>query len=205
MSTTDKESSAVGTDNHPPMLDESNIDSWKIRIRRYIRGKPNGKLIWNSIKHGPSAHPMTTDTTGEGEQQTLVIREKSDDEFIDAENIKELADIQAINILIQGLPRHIFNTMNQTETTKEIWENVELLMQGSNLTEQQQKEILFDKYERFRANGNESIHDYFVRFHKLINDMKITKIRILAHQRNTKFLNNLHSHWSKYVTIVKNS
>ncbi|GJS21182.1 hypothetical protein Tco_0449814 [Tanacetum coccineum] len=132
---------------------------------------------------------------GEGEQQTQVIRKKRDDEFTEAENIKELADIQAINILSQGLPRHIFNTLNQTETAQEIWENIELLMQGSGLTEQQQKEILFDQYERFRANGKESIHDYFVRFHKLINDMKITKIQILAHQRNTKFLNNLPSYW----------
>ncbi|GJR32212.1 hypothetical protein Tco_1108444 [Tanacetum coccineum] len=128
MSTTDKES----------MLEESDFDSWKIRIQRYIRGKPNGKLIWNSIKNGPTPHPTTTDTKGEGEQQT-------------------------------------------------------------------QKEILFDQYERFQANGNESIHDYFVRFHKLINDMKITKIQILTHHRNTKFLNNIPSYWSKYVTIVKNS
>ncbi|GJY85534.1 copia protein [Tanacetum coccineum] len=162
MSTTDKESIAAGTDNRPPMLEESDFDSWKIRIQR-------------------------------------------DGEFTEAENIKQLADIQAINILSQGLPRHIFNTLNQTETTQEIWENVELLMQGSGLIEQQQKEILFDQYERFRANGNESIHDYFVRFHKLINDMKITKIQILAHQRNAKFLNNLPLYWSKYVTIVKNS
>nr|GEX38924.1 hypothetical protein [Tanacetum cinerariifolium] len=56
---------------------------------------------------------------------------------------------------------------------KEIWKNVELLMQGPGLTKQQQKETLFNQYERFRANGNESIHDYFVRFYKLINDMKI--------------------------------
>nr|GEU50632.1 hypothetical protein [Tanacetum cinerariifolium] len=120
MSTTDKESSAAGTDNRPLMLEESDFDSWKIRIQRYIRGKPNGKLIWNSIKHGPSAHTTTTDTTREGEQQTLVIREKRDDEFTNAEKIKELADIQAINILSQRIPRHIFNTLNQTETTKEI-------------------------------------------------------------------------------------
>nr|GEV69943.1 zinc finger, CCHC-type [Tanacetum cinerariifolium] len=79
-------------------------------------------------------------------------------------------------------------------------ENVELLMQGCSLTKQQLKEILFDQYERFRANGNKLIHDYFVQFHKLINDIKITKIQILAHQRNTKFLNNLPSYWSKYVT-----
>ncbi|GKF65105.1 hypothetical protein Tco_0188553, partial [Tanacetum coccineum] len=35
-------------------------------------------------------------------------------------------------------------------------------MQGSGRTLQQRKEDLFDEYERFRAIGNESIHDYFV-------------------------------------------
>ncbi|GKE34933.1 hypothetical protein Tco_1454255, partial [Tanacetum coccineum] len=100
---------------------------------------------------------------------------------------KERADIQAINILSQGLPRHIFITLNQTETAKEIWENVELLMQGSGLTKHQKKETLFDQYERFRANGNESIHDYFVRFNKLVNDMEITKMEIPVHQRNTNY------------------
>ncbi|GKD93297.1 hypothetical protein Tco_1373134 [Tanacetum coccineum] len=69
MATTDKESSAAGTDNRPPMLEKSDFESWKIRIERYIRGKPLGKLIWKSIKNGPSPHPMITVTTGEGEQQ----------------------------------------------------------------------------------------------------------------------------------------
>ncbi|GJT22058.1 hypothetical protein Tco_0891995 [Tanacetum coccineum] len=36
-------------------------ESWKIRIHRYIRGKPNGKLIWKSIQNGPTPHPMITD------------------------------------------------------------------------------------------------------------------------------------------------
>nr|GEX09280.1 hypothetical protein [Tanacetum cinerariifolium] len=66
MSTTDKELIAVGTDNRPPMLEENDFDSWKIQIQRYIRGKPNGKLIWNSIKNEPTSHPTTIDTTREG-------------------------------------------------------------------------------------------------------------------------------------------
>ncbi|GJS85067.1 reverse transcriptase domain-containing protein [Tanacetum coccineum] len=58
-------------------------------------------------------------------------------------------------------------------------------------------------HERFRAIGNESIHDYFVRFHKLVNDMKITQLNIPTHQMNTKFVNNLPAYWGKYVTNVK--
>nr|GEU40378.1 hypothetical protein [Tanacetum cinerariifolium] len=136
---TDKESSVAGTDNRPPMLVESDYESWKILIES------------------------------------------------------------------QGLPRHVFNILNQTRTGKEIWDNVELLMKGSEKSLQQKKEELFDEYERFRAIGNESIHDYFVCFYKLINVMKITQLDILAHQMNTKFVNNLPHYWAKYVTNVKNN
>ncbi|GJS71295.1 retrovirus-related pol polyprotein from transposon TNT 1-94, partial [Tanacetum coccineum] len=58
---TNEETNAAGTDTRPPMLVESDYDSWKIRIHRYIRGKPNGKLIWKSIQNGPTPHPMITD------------------------------------------------------------------------------------------------------------------------------------------------
>ncbi|GJV15126.1 retrovirus-related pol polyprotein from transposon TNT 1-94 [Tanacetum coccineum] len=202
---TDKESSAAGTDNRPPMLVESAYESWRIRIERYIRRKPLGKLIWRSIQNGPTSHPQITVIEGQGEAVVQVTRDKQDEEFTEIENNKELADIQATNILSQGLPRHVFNILNQTRTGKEIWDNVELLMKGSGKSLQQQKEELFDEYERFRAIGNESIHDYFVRFHKLINDMKITQLDIPTHQMNTKFVNNLPPYWAKYVTNVKNN
>nr|GEY31055.1 reverse transcriptase domain-containing protein [Tanacetum cinerariifolium] len=97
------------------------------------------------------------------------------------------SDYESWKIRIERLPRHVFNILNQTRTGKEIWDNVELLMKGSRKSLQLKKEELFDEYERFRAIGNESIHDYFVCFHKLINDMKITQLDIPAHQMNTKF------------------
>ncbi|GJU09768.1 hypothetical protein Tco_1132164 [Tanacetum coccineum] len=58
-------------------------------------------------------------------------RKKLDSEFSEEENKLEMADTQAEIILSQGLPRHIFNNLNQTSTAKEIWDNVEMLMQGS--------------------------------------------------------------------------
>ncbi|GJT81874.1 retrovirus-related pol polyprotein from transposon TNT 1-94 [Tanacetum coccineum] len=198
-----EETNAAGTDTRPPMLVESDYDSWKIRIHRYIRGKPNGKLIWKSIQNGPTPHPMVTDPPPANSTVMPAPRKKLDSEFNDEENKLEMADTQAEIILSQGLPRHIFNILNQTSTAKEIWDNVEMLMQGSGRTLQQRKEDLFDEYERFRAIGNESIHDYFVRFHKLVNDMKITQLEIPTHQMNTKFVNNLPAYWGKYVTNVK--
>ncbi|GKA41934.1 hypothetical protein Tco_0734594, partial [Tanacetum coccineum] len=176
--------------------------SRKIRIHRYIE-QTNGKLIWKSIQNGPTPHPMITDPPPTDSAAVPAPRKKLDSEFSEEENKLEMADTQAEIILSQGLPRHIFNNLNQTSTAKEIWDNVEMLMQGSGRTLQQRKEDLFDEYERFRAIGNESIHDYFVRFHKLVNDMKITQLNIPTHQMNTKFVNNLPAYWGKYVTNVK--
>ncbi|GJW83101.1 hypothetical protein Tco_0156246 [Tanacetum coccineum] len=85
--------------------------------------------------------------------------EKLDSEFSEEENKLEMADTQAEIILSQGLPRHIFNNLNQTSTAKEIWDNVEMLMQGSGRTIQQRKEDLFDEYERFRAIRTNQFHD----------------------------------------------
>nr|GEX36603.1 hypothetical protein [Tanacetum cinerariifolium] len=92
-------------------------------------------------------------------------RNKRDEEFTEEDNRNELADIKAINILSQGLPRLIFNILNQNEIGREIWVNLELLMKGSGQTLERRKEALFDEFERFRANGNELIQDYFVHFH----------------------------------------
>ncbi|GKD91562.1 hypothetical protein Tco_1367069, partial [Tanacetum coccineum] len=48
-----EDSSAAGTDNHPPMLEENDYESWKIRIERYIKGKT----------HVPLAEPLALSTT----------------------------------------------------------------------------------------------------------------------------------------------
>ncbi|GJV20347.1 retrovirus-related pol polyprotein from transposon TNT 1-94 [Tanacetum coccineum] len=121
---TDKESSVAGTDNRPPMLVKSDYKSWKIHIERYIHGKTLGKLIWRSIQNAPTPHPQIIVTEGQGDAAVQVTRDKRDEEFTEIENNKELADIQATNILSQGLPRHAFNILNQTRTGKEIWDNL---------------------------------------------------------------------------------
>nr|GEV45495.1 hypothetical protein [Tanacetum cinerariifolium] len=132
----DKESSAASTDNHASMLEENDYESWKIRMKKYIRSKPQGKATWKSIVKGPTPHPMTAAVTGVANVVVEAPRPKRDEEFTAEENARDLADIQASSILSQGVPQHIFNTLNQTDSAKEMWENIELLMKGSGLSEQ---------------------------------------------------------------------
>ncbi|GJV04538.1 hypothetical protein Tco_1338107 [Tanacetum coccineum] len=113
-----EETNAAGTDTRPPMLVESDYDSWKIRIHRYIRGKPNGKLIWKSIQNGPTPHPMITDPPPTDSTIVPAPRKKLDSEFSEEENKLEMADTQAEIILSQGLPRHIFNKSSSNKHCK---------------------------------------------------------------------------------------
>ncbi|GKB71428.1 hypothetical protein Tco_0932840 [Tanacetum coccineum] len=98
-----EETNAAGTDTRPPMLVESDYDSWKIRIHRYIRGKPLGKLIWNSIQNGPSPHPMITDAPTEDQTGVNMPRLKLDSEFTPEETNRENADTQAVIIFSSAL------------------------------------------------------------------------------------------------------
>nr|GEV39460.1 hypothetical protein [Tanacetum cinerariifolium] len=49
----------------------------------------------------------------------------------------------------------------------------------------------------------ETIHDYYVWFAKLINDMRNIKMTMSRMQLNSKFINNMLLEWGRFVTAVK--
>nr|GEU54005.1 ribonuclease H-like domain, reverse transcriptase, RNA-dependent DNA polymerase [Tanacetum cinerariifolium] len=55
----------------------------------------------------------------------------------------------------------------------------------------------------FFMNKGETIHDYYVWFSKLINDMQNIKMTMSKMQLNSKFVNNTLSEWGRFVTTVK--
>ncbi|GJU18016.1 hypothetical protein Tco_1145982 [Tanacetum coccineum] len=56
---------------------------------------------------------------------------------------------------------------------------------------------------RIRQNKGETIHNYYVRFAKLINDMRNIKMTMSKIQLNSKFVNNMLPEWGRFVTAVK--
>ncbi|GJY14594.1 hypothetical protein Tco_0385016 [Tanacetum coccineum] len=58
-------------------------------------------------------------------------------------------------------------------------------------------------YALFTYQERESLHEYYLRFTLLLNDMNIYKMPLEQFQVNTKFLNTLPDEWSKFVTDVK--
>ncbi|GKB18311.1 hypothetical protein Tco_0852234 [Tanacetum coccineum] len=112
-----EETNAAGTDTRPPMLVESDYDSWKIRIHRYIRGKPNGKLIWKSIQDGPTPHPMITDPPPTDSTIVPAPRKKLESDSVKRKQLEWLI-LKLKSFFKSWFPRHIFNNLNQQATAR---------------------------------------------------------------------------------------
>ncbi|GJT51623.1 uncharacterized mitochondrial protein-like protein [Tanacetum coccineum] len=61
-------------------------------------------------------------------------------------------DIRATNILLQGLPKDIYTFINHYTDAKDIWDNVKILLEGSELTKEDQESQLMQLNSKFVNN-----------------------------------------------------
>ncbi|GJW79989.1 retrovirus-related pol polyprotein from transposon TNT 1-94 [Tanacetum coccineum] len=196
----------AGSYNRPPMLDRTDFGSWKQWIRLYCRGKENGVNILKSIDEGPFRMGTTHDVAGEGTDGAChqgPERPRVYSDLLQEEKDRYNADIRATNILLQGLLKDIYALINHYTDAKDIWDNVKMHLEGLELTKEDRESQLYDEFEQFRQNKGETIHDYYVRFAKLMNAMRNIKMTMFKIQLNSKFVNNMQPEWGRFVTAVK--
>ncbi|GJX19737.1 hypothetical protein Tco_0222414 [Tanacetum coccineum] len=95
------------------------------------------------------------------------------------------------------------NPVYHHRVAKDLWERVQLLMQGTSLTKQERECKLYDAFDKFTYIKGETLHKYYLIFTQLINGMNIYDMKIEQFQVNIKFLISLPREWSKFVTDVK--
>ncbi|GJU47850.1 hypothetical protein Tco_1217405 [Tanacetum coccineum] len=70
--------------------------------------------------------------------------------------------VAATNIVLQGLPKDIYKLINHNIEAKAIWDNVKMLLAGSELTKEDRESQLYDEFERFKMLPGENINEYYV-------------------------------------------
>nr|GEW59173.1 hypothetical protein [Tanacetum cinerariifolium] len=103
----------------PPMLDRTDFASWQQRIRLYCRGKDNGVNILKSIDEGSYILGTFRETLAESTEGTPQF----------------------------GLPKDIYTLINHYTDAKDIWDNVKMLLEGSELTKKERESQLYDEFE----------------------------------------------------------
>nr|GEU84280.1 hypothetical protein [Tanacetum cinerariifolium] len=118
-------------DNHPPMLEKDMYDSWKIRMELYMMNRQYGRMILESIENGPLLWLKI--------KENGVTRPKKYSKLSATEAIQADCDVKASNIILQGLPPEVYALVSNHKVIKELWERIQLLMQGTSLTKQERE------------------------------------------------------------------
>ncbi|GJS45240.1 retrovirus-related pol polyprotein from transposon TNT 1-94 [Tanacetum coccineum] len=186
---------------------------WGLKVRdsmdmlwRRCWGKENGLQILQSINQGPFELGTTRDTLGNTSEGGVILgpeRPRTYDDLDDNEKKRYDADVRATNIVLQELPKDIYKLINHNIEAKAIWDNVKMLLAGSKLTKEDRESQLYDEFERFKMHLGENINKYYVRFHKLVNDMRNIRMTMPNIQLNSKFVNNMSPACDRFVTEVK--
>nr|GEU54090.1 hypothetical protein [Tanacetum cinerariifolium] len=136
-------------------------------------------------------------------EENGVTRLKKYSELSTTEAIQADCDVKATTIILQGIPPEVYALVSTHKVAKELWERIQMLMQGTSLTKQEKECKLYDEFDKFAYRKGESLRDFYLRFLLLLNDMNIYNMKLEQFQVNTKFLNTLPPEWRKFVTNVK--
>ncbi|GJZ12610.1 hypothetical protein Tco_0547840 [Tanacetum coccineum] len=184
-----------GADNRPPMLEKYMYDSWKSKMELYMTNRQHGRMILESVENCPLIWPTI--------EENGVTRPRKYVELCATNAIQADCDVKATNIILQGLPPAVYALISNHRIAKELWERIQLLMQGTSLTKHEIECKLYDEFDRFAYKKGETLRDFYLRFSLLLNDMNIYNVKLEQFQVNTKVLNTLPPEWSKFVTDVK--
>ncbi|GJT06277.1 retrovirus-related pol polyprotein from transposon TNT 1-94 [Tanacetum coccineum] len=165
-------------------------------------GKDNGEMLKDSIDNGP--YQFKPEITIKDTDGVTDIRCPQRIKDLDGQDkLCYDSDIKVVNILLLGLLVDIYTLINHYQTAKEIWDRVKELMEDTEMTKQENESMLYDKFDKFTSEPGESIYSYYLRYAKLINDMKMIPMSMSNMQINTKFMNHLQPEWSRFVTTAK--
>ncbi|GKB52886.1 hypothetical protein Tco_0903639 [Tanacetum coccineum] len=92
-----------------------------------------------------------------------------------SEKIQADCDIKETNIILQGLPSNVYSLVNHHRVAKDLWERIQLLMQGTSLTKQERECKLYDAFDKFAHITEESLHHLPPEWSKFVADVKLVK------------------------------
>nr|GEU66673.1 uncharacterized mitochondrial protein AtMg00810-like [Tanacetum cinerariifolium] len=107
------------------------------------------------------------------------------DKCLSAEAIQADCDVKATNIILQGLPHEVYALVSTYKVAKELWERIQMPMQGTSLTKPERECKLYDAFDKFAYQKGETLRDFYLRFSLLLNDMNMYNMKLEQFQEPT--------------------
>nr|GEX18566.1 hypothetical protein [Tanacetum cinerariifolium] len=135
-----------------------------------MMNRQHGRIILESVENGPLIWPLI--------EENGVTRPKKYSELSVSKAIQADCDVKETNTILQGLPPEVYALVSNHKVAKELWERIQLLMQGASLTKQERECKHYDEFDKFAYKKEETLRDFYLRFSLLLNDMNIYNIKL---------------------------
>nr|GEX17723.1 putative reverse transcriptase domain-containing protein [Tanacetum cinerariifolium] len=184
-----------GADNRPLMLEKDMYDSWKSKMELYMLNRQHGRMILESVENGPLLWLIIKEN---GVTRPNIYSELSATEAIQAD-----CDVKATNIILQGLSPEVYALVSTHKVAKELWERIQMLMQGTSLMKQE-RELNTKVLNTLPPEWSKFVTDV-----KLVKDLHTTNVDQLhaylgQHEYHTNEVRLMHERTSDPFALVLN-
>nr|GEU39942.1 hypothetical protein [Tanacetum cinerariifolium] len=143
----------------------------------YMMNRQHGRMILESVENGPLIWPTI--------EENRVTRLKKYSELSATKATQADYDVKATYIILKGLTPEVYALVSNHRSAKELWERIQLLMQGTSLTKQESDDpidvinhmmsfLLTVITSRFPTTDNQLRNSSNLRQQATINDGRVT-------------------------------
>ena len=170
--------------NRVPILNANDFTMWKNRIRQYML--LTDFSMWEVIENGAKTVLVP------GSAVTPIPANEQ-------ERKERQIEMKALSTLLMAIPNEYLHQFERFGDAKTLWEALERRFAGTKSTKRNQRAILKQQYENFKASKGETMTQTFDRFNKLIGELARTGVELEKDEINRKFLRSLGEEWTIYT------
>nr|GEU37718.1 hypothetical protein [Tanacetum cinerariifolium] len=153
-------------------------------------------MIIESVENGPLIWPTI--------EENGVTRPRRYSELSPTDAIQADCDVKETNIILKGLPPEVYALVSNHKVTEDVWEIIQLIMQGTSLTKQERECKLYDEFDKFAYKKGETLRDFYLRFSLLLNDMNIYNMKLEQFQKGDDPIDAI-NHMMSFLSVVVTS
>ncbi|PWA89320.1 hypothetical protein CTI12_AA112170 [Artemisia annua] len=169
---------AAGAENRPPMLSKGGYSQWASHMMPYLKSKPNGKLLVNSVLEGPFKLRQVLDPgdpNGTNPVQPYY-RDQTEAEYTEEDKLQIAADDQAFHLVVLGLPEITYATVDSEVSAHAVWERIKRLMYGTDIGKQEMETQLLKELHKFTSILGESIESTIIGSTKNLHEVNYDQL-----------------------------
>ena len=106
-------------------------------------------------------------------------------------------------IIVDSLDTAMLNQVINCSNAKQMWNTIELLMEGTAEVKENRLDILTSQYEAFKSLPGENISQVFERYKKLLNDLNLYGKIYSSREVNRMFMLTLPSHMEHKISSIR--